>query len=382
MRESGEASKPTSEKPPLTVSGATMRDAFEAFALAHEMRQRGIPVCALHVDSSEDATQGNNSAPAQSENVHHEADKSAPAESESLYAPSSAPEKSESLYLDSLDFLDSLGCGRAEHARTSDNKTEEQRRKEEEDAVRARFTHELLGGHTSTLPFEDFLYRAIHEHHNTPPRECENGERDSALFYFQRVLRLHPLFTFRTPPAEVIETIEGVMCEWRGSGPGTRPRNVETDWLYWFGVECEDARTEILSHWPPRIAAGRDRHAEAFERSRQYQVKNVAKVTKRGAYAQVYERFLGVAGWLQVVVGAGPILLPGRRLGELLGVKQQTVSNYVQWAIADNFLRLVQPAAPREKLAAAYVFNVGRCPMFAEAAAPGTEALYDRARLV
>src|SRR5262245_45924627 len=82
MRTSDADSKPTSEKPPLTVSGATMRDAFEAFALAHEMRQRGIPVCALHVDSSEDATQGNNSAPAQSENVHHEADKSPPAESE------------------------------------------------------------------------------------------------------------------------------------------------------------------------------------------------------------------------------------------------------------------------------------------------------------
>jgi hypothetical protein len=56
-----------------------------------------------------------------------------------------------------------------------------------------------------------------------------------------------------------------------------------------------------------------------------------------------YPAFISVLGHLQATMGDQNIFAPGRKLGEVLGIKHETVARYVRWAIEDGYL---EPKAP------------------------------------
>ncbi len=57
--------------------------------------------------------------------------------------------------------------------------------------------------------------------------------------------------------------------------------------------------------------------------------------TERG---KLYQRFISVAGWLQVLLSGKPILLPTRKVAALLGCDQRTVSRMRKLGVKDKLL--------------------------------------------
>jgi hypothetical protein len=77
---------------------------------------------------------------------------------------------------------------------------------------------------------------------------------------------------------------------------------------------------------------------------------------------KLYDRFVSMAGWLQLGCGENDIFLPQRKVCELLGVSGATISNMTHCAISDGYLKLVKPAIPQRR-AALYRFNIDKFPV-------------------
>jgi hypothetical protein len=56
-----------------------------------------------------------------------------------------------------------------------------------------------------------------------------------------------------------------------------------------------------------------------------------------------YGKVLGIAGWLQVLVGVKKaIYLPGRRVGKMLGISNRTVSTMCTYAVKDGLMEVIE----------------------------------------
>jgi hypothetical protein len=74
---------------------------------------------------------------------------------------------------------------------------------------------------------------------------------------------------------------------------------------------------------------------------------------------EFYRKVIGIAGWLQVLVGEkNTIFLPGRRVGAIIGASNRTVSTMCNFAVKDGILELVEEHTSYE--AARYRFKIER----------------------
>jgi len=93
-----------------------------------------------------------------------------------------------------------------------------------------------------------------------------------------------------------------------------------------------------------------------------------------------YDRFVSLAGWLQVSMGDKPIMLPCRACAEILHTTARTVSSWRQWAVEDGFLKIQQehryhPGGESE--ATVFRFAVNRWPCLSKVAQRGTQSSFD-----
>lgn len=75
-----------------------------------------------------------------------------------------------------------------------------------------------------------------------------------------------------------------------------------------------------------------------------------------------YERFLGVAGWLQVLQGEQPILLPCERLGGLLDLDHRVISHMRARAEQEQLLECVEESDHKKHLATQFRFRLEAFP--------------------
>jgi hypothetical protein len=131
-----------------------------------------------------------------------------------------------------------------------------------------------------------------------------------------------------------------------------------------------------------RYLPGQGPLENAIDEARVLPLDLAAEVMERRS--DYYPVFVALAGHLQVIMGARPILLPVEKVGPLLGVKPMTVSRYRECAIEDGYLREVTPAVFRAKgkrgRATEFVFNVSRFAILQQRAAPGTVELFQSAK--
>src|SRR5262249_16788452 len=119
-------------------------------------------------------------------------------------------------------------------------------------------------------------------------------------------------------------------------------------WQVWVGVGREDAEAEFLSCWDKvRYLAGHTplENAVALAKSHSFRLK----AESEGSRSEGYERFVRIAGWLQVGMGSRPIMLPVEDLAQVLGVEKMTVSRYRKWAKEDGYLTETSPHEFRGK---------------------------------
>lgn len=79
-----------------------------------------------------------------------------------------------------------------------------------------------------------------------------------------------------------------------------------------------------------------------------------------GKDSKIFNQFISLAGWLQVIVGVeNPIFLPTRKVAEILGLRSHTtVATLCKLAISGKFLELVEPATQHR--ATRYRFRIER----------------------
>ena len=93
-----------------------------------------------------------------------------------------------------------------------------------------------------------------------------------------------------------------------------------------------------------------------------------------------YDRFVSLAGWLQVTMGDRPIMLPCHGVDEILKTTPNMVSVWRQWAIEDGFLKVTKPHSfhPHGRSEATeFRFAVNRWACLAKVAQRGTQTAFD-----
>jgi hypothetical protein len=226
---------------------------------------------------------------------------------------------------------------------TAQNGPEPQPRK----TAAAVFRAELDAGVPSSLPFAEYLARAIDEWRRVlgegllPAWQAEV----SPLFHFCRLVKAHPDMEAVTA-RQALKRVEQVLRGWRGGIP--EGRKGMGDWEAWFGVAREDAQVEILDAWDKvRYLPGQTPLDNALRSARECPL--VLRDEETARRADGYPLFVSVAGWLQVAMGDRAIMLPVELLAKALGVKPMTVSRYRRWAVEDGYLHEVRPYEFRGK---------------------------------
>ena len=137
----------------------------------------------------------------------------------------------------------------------------------------------------------------------------------------------------------------------------------------------------------PRLAAdsssSRSRRRgldQAVEEERQQPLPLPPELAKKYKHVNQLERFIGIAGWLQVKNGSRVILLPQDRLAKILGVSQPCVSGYTRLAVREKFLKKVWEASRGEHKATEYRFDVIKDPMFEQEAQRETMIAFEYGR--
>jgi hypothetical protein len=212
-------------------------------------------------------------------------------------------------------------------------------------APRERFLADISSCTPSTLPRGEFVKQAAQLEHET------NGDAEEfqTLFVFLRALRAHPDFAAVTVK-DAWKMVNEVVRTWRWPDSG------QVGWQY-FGLDAEDAEAAFYDKWP-RIRTGLGEHPllMASIRARTYPVALLPKYADQRP--EGYVKFIGLCAWLQVPRGKGGIIfLPIRRVAAVLKVSPMTISRYVQWAIGDGYLVLVNEHVGHSK-AAEYTFRI------------------------
>lgn len=176
----------------------------------------------------------------------------------------------------------------------------------------------------------------------------------SPLFEFAPFVKAHPEMT-DLPDHQAVRRIEQLMREWEGPHSGQDP------WQFFFSEVdgTEAARLDFMSSW--NAVRHLPFHNPLSNALRLADQRPLPEQT-RGV---LYQRFISIAAWLQVLFPEKPILLPTRKVGELLGCDQRTVSRLRGFAVQDGLLIIVKkhffrPAGRNE--ATEFRFAIERYP--------------------
>ncbi len=141
-------------------------------------------------------------------------------------------------------------------------------------------------------------------------------------------------------------------------------------WFHHFDLGRDEAEVKFLSAWERiRFIPGTTPLDSALIRAKAQPLSLTPEIeAKRPSY---YPTFITLCGWLQHTAGDRNIMLPCRKLGELLTMSPMTISRLVVWAVQDKYLSLMQDAMFRSaggSRAAEYRFDITRYRCFFEAA--------------
>jgi hypothetical protein len=241
------------------------------------------------------------------------------------------------------------------------------------------FQEELRSGLPSSLPFEAYLPLAVDEYERHE-REDEQAGWTTPLFYFVRLIKAHPTAGKASVQA-VLAEIERVMVGWR-HGLSREKRALHDAWLAWLEVSREDAHAEFFGAWEKvRYLPGRSPLANALEQAERFPSFGLRPEVK-AKRPPGYERFISLAGWLQVGMGNSYILLPVEEVAEVLEVKTATVSRYRRWAVEDGYLKEVEgyerPGKGHKGKATVFRFDVTKFETLQERAQQGTAQSFTR----
>jgi hypothetical protein len=178
-------------------------------------------------------------------------------------------------------------------------------------------THGVLPTLNTKLPLRKFVAEAADISTREASLKTDSNEWKSTTWEFVRLLKTHPRLMCLTAD-EALEEI---------------PWSV-TD----FG---EDEQLTFLAEWTRvRILPGVPPLKWAVTLADQHPLEPKRKF-------KAYNKFISLAGWLQVVVGPDvPIFLPVRSVGDIIGKSHTTVATMCRLAVSDGLLSLVRRATP------------------------------------
>lgn len=184
-------------------------------------------------------------------------------------------------------------------------------------------------------------------------RELEgDGAWHTPLFNFTWLLRGHPTMEQNlSKPNEALKIVEMFLRDWTRHSirKGTTPPHGIHDgdgWMEWFGIERDEARAEFVDVWEKsRYLPGSDPLKQARDANVRCRLTVCERVAAKRPIAaddetqgKDYQAFIGIAGHLQVAMGAANITLPCGKLGAVMGVSKMTISRYRRWAIDDGYI--------------------------------------------
>ncbi len=188
------------------------------------------------------------------------------------------------------------------------------------------FEQEWSSGKPSSLPLREYLSAAAACFEYEQPSYDEGWK--SPLWDFTRAAKGHPQLC-DLPGTKALSEVEKWLRSQRQSWTKAFP---DTN-------SQEDAQTEFLHIWEViRFAPGRTPLESALQKARQHPL--VASNHRTDGY----DRFLSVAGWLQVIMGDRNILLPCHKLALTLGVQHTTVARYRKFGIEGRLPHYSQAA--------------------------------------
>ncbi len=228
------------------------------------------------------------------------------------------------------------------------------------------------------LPFDQYVRWAVEtdrEHRQAMQEACA---WESPLFHFMRLVKAHGQMDAMKGKRACLE-VEAVILGWYSKAT----RKLADVWMDYLEVERVEAVAEFCGAWDKiKVVPGRDPFMTAMNRAKSKPLGLSAELMEDRPDA--YPGFISLAGWLQVLMSPGTILLPVERLAELQGVSPITISRYRTWGKEDRFLKEVVPAVFRSKgkkgRATEFMFDVSRWRLLMEAARPGTAEAFQAAQ--
>jgi len=143
----------------------------------------------------------------------------------------------------------------------------------------------------------------------------------------------------------------------------------------------EEAYTEFVTLWDKvRYRADETPLTNAAVKAKAYPLGTLRSTDKRPLPG--YDRFVSLAGWLQVSMGDRPIMLPCRACAEILDTSPNMVSLWRKMAIEDGYLKIIKESAyhPNGKAeATTFRFDTSRWPCLAKIAQRGSKVSFDYA---
>jgi hypothetical protein len=172
----------------------------------------------------------------------------------------------------------------------------------------------------------DWVKLAYASHQEQPEEDREHWQ--SPLFYFARFVKAHPAVS-ELSDHEAMVKVEKLLQELDKFPSSADP------WKLCFpeAADGDAARLDFMVSWNAvRHVPFRDVLANALTLADK---RPLAPPYERG---RLYKRFISLAGWLQVLLAGKPILLPTRKVADLLGCDQRTVSRLRKLGIEDELL--------------------------------------------
>ena len=228
------------------------------------------------------------------------------------------------------------------------------------------------------MPVGEYNQHAIEQNNKAVEERYEPDGSGwlTPVWEFTRMLKGHPDLQ-DVCAQDALAAVEEVFDYWAKTANKSYPEQpnppwtVEAVWEHEFhtaAYECiyvEDFRMELLSNWDQvRYIPGWTPLENALSKADEFPL-GVGK----DELTSGYERFVSLAGWLQVTMGDRAILLPCHKLAEVLGVQPMTISRYRRAAIAQGFLRQVKPHKVRAR-ATEFRFDVSQFECLTDAAKP------------
>lgn len=200
------------------------------------------------------------------------------------------------------------------------------------------------------LPLPEFIEYAV--------KKCDNVKYDQQQFFLVRQLRSY--FPQNTTAEDAFAQVLPILQKWPNF-------DAETAMAYlvdtWGKIRFRETQT------PLEQAAAR--------------AARTPLVTPRGQRfnAPTYDRFVSIAGWLQVLMGDKDILLPCGKTADLMKTTKNMVSIWRRWAIEDGYLVLVEQHKfnTDTKFASKFRFNVRQWKCLSSEAQNGTAISFDLA---